>query len=531
MVKCKTFLTILAVLVAIFYTFIPNLTHDNDITAIERVANFITWTIISVDHFIHCTINGQIYYSVDFNENPHSVAEYAFHFAERVRLWAHANELEKWRNDHGGRNYDMWTIEAEELLSKPLNERIQLFQEKTQNYQKPVIIKHWANRTVLDNWHLRKVARNYADEEVSVRQWEEGCELGHIDKTYRKSLNCELHHQNLKSALDNMLGNETYKYGLAHTIVGHQSAMQKHIFDDFNIIEAFKLFTVFNSSYIPSFVPDNIKQGLFTFGEKIIEYLPSDFQKMRINMFDEMTAFFATPTYWYQSVKKYRPEELKQAEEGEIEFVRRQGAQLHNAFLGNIFANVEGRKLWLFVSPEYSVYLRSMSTSYGFATFSFLQHYLFKDHFGLNSSNFSNVDGYYNKNKQDYERFRDSLFNEEYQVIDPNGTYEKISKYSSFSHMRAVYETIPKYEILLEEGDILYFPPFWWHCVKNYESPNSDEYDYEHAMNFAIANRLIITFKALEVNYFDWFHSVFLFSFKQLKSALWGVEVNMPKID
>lgn len=90
----------------------------------------------------------------------------------------------------------------------------------------------------------------------------------------------------------------------------------------------------------------------------------------------------------------------------------RTGSSLHCAVAGNFFFNVYGKKKWILISPYYSKYLQSTPAE----NFEFV------------------ISGY---NIEDMDQF---------------GTLNQL---------------IPKYEIILEPGDVLYVPPWYWHYVHN----------------------------------------------------------------
>lgn len=85
------------------------------------------------------------------------------------------------------------------------------------------------------------------------------------------------------------------------------------------------------------------------------------------------------------------------------------GTTIHCASLSNIFYNVKGKKKWTFIDPKYSEYLSPVLSNNGFFVVSKLNY--FKD--------------------------------------------------------KSILRNIPKYEIILEEGDVLFNPSWWWHCVEN----------------------------------------------------------------
>jgi hypothetical protein len=85
------------------------------------------------------------------------------------------------------------------------------------------------------------------------------------------------------------------------------------------------------------------------------------------------------------------------------------GTTLHCAMKSNIFYNVKGRKKWTFIDPKYSEYLSA--------------------------------------------------------VLSNNGIFV-VSKLNYFKD-KSILRNIPKFEYILEEGDILFNPSWWWHCVEN----------------------------------------------------------------
>ena len=89
---------------------------------------------------------------------------------------------------------------------------------------------------------------------------------------------------------------------------------------------------------------------------------------------------------------------------------RHVGSSLHAAFNGNFFANIQGRKRWVLIDPVLSPYLMPIWAS----------PFLFV------SSHF------------DY--------------VHPEHDFLK---------------RLPRYEVVLEPGDLLYNAPWWWHDVRN----------------------------------------------------------------
>lgn len=85
------------------------------------------------------------------------------------------------------------------------------------------------------------------------------------------------------------------------------------------------------------------------------------------------------------------------------------GTTLHCAMKSNIFYNVKGKKKWTFIDPAYSQYLSA--------------------------------------------------------VLSNNGIFV-VSKLNYFKD-KSILRHIPKFEYTLEEGDVLFNPSWWWHCVEN----------------------------------------------------------------
>lgn len=107
------------------------------------------------------------------------------------------------------------------------------------------------------------------------------------------------------------------------------------------------------------------------------------------------------------------------------------GTTLHCAKPSNIFYNVKGQKKWTFIDPIYSQYLSPVLSNNGFFVVSKLNY--FKD--------------------------------------------------------KNILRNIPKFEYTLEEGDILFNPSWWWHCVEN-----MSEY------TIGVANRSDLGFKWYDNN-------------------------------
>jgi len=100
------------------------------------------------------------------------------------------------------------------------------------------------------------------------------------------------------------------------------------------------------------------------------------------------------------------------------------GTAMHCAWNANAFFNIKGRKRWMLVDPVYSVYLKPVPST--------------------------------------------------------NGLFA-ITPFDAFSSSEDNPITrLPRYDVVLEEGDFLFNPYWWWHAVRN-ESPYT----------IAVANRLL----------------------------------------
>jgi hypothetical protein len=88
------------------------------------------------------------------------------------------------------------------------------------------------------------------------------------------------------------------------------------------------------------------------------------------------------------------------------------GSSLHCAVGGNFFFNIYGKKKWILIDPKYTMYLQSTpAEKFGFV-----------------------ISGYDIENVEQF------------------GILNKL---------------IPKYEVILEPGDVLFVPPWYWHYVHN----------------------------------------------------------------
>ena len=107
------------------------------------------------------------------------------------------------------------------------------------------------------------------------------------------------------------------------------------------------------------------------------------------------------------------------------------GTTFHCAMKANIFFNIKGRKKWTFIHPKYSEYMKG--------------------------------------------------------AISNNGLFV-VSKHNYFKD-KSILKSIPKYEIILEEGDVLFNPCWWWHCVENLSN-----------YSIGVANRSNLGFSLLNSN-------------------------------
>lgn len=93
---------------------------------------------------------------------------------------------------------------------------------------------------------------------------------------------------------------------------------------------------------------------------------------------------------------------------------------LHCANGENIFLNVQGKKEWHFMHPSYTPLLQTTLSRYGVYAIS-----------------------------------------ETVKFTDKEDFYPMVTERFEF------YKHIPVYKVILEPGDILYNPPWWWHDVRN----------------------------------------------------------------
>lgn len=98
------------------------------------------------------------------------------------------------------------------------------------------------------------------------------------------------------------------------------------------------------------------------------------------------------------------------------------GSTLHCAVSLNLFLNVKGRKEWYFIDPSYSSIMKPAMSKHGIFCVSELE-----------------------------------------ESFDENFYKRLIQDYPFMKH-------VPIYKTVLEEGDMLFNPPWWWHRVKNLSS-------------------------------------------------------------
>jgi len=94
------------------------------------------------------------------------------------------------------------------------------------------------------------------------------------------------------------------------------------------------------------------------------------------------------------------------------------GSSLHCANGDNIFLNIKGRKEWHFIHPSYTPLLSPILSKYGMYAVAGVEK---------------------------------SLLNKWVSIIE------------TFPY----FKFIPVYKVVLEEGDVLFNPPWWWHSVRN----------------------------------------------------------------
>ncbi len=100
------------------------------------------------------------------------------------------------------------------------------------------------------------------------------------------------------------------------------------------------------------------------------------------------------------------------------------GSSLHCAGGENMFLNIVGQKEWHFIDPSYTAVLQASVSKYGVYAIS--------------------------------------------EMMEEIGTDGHAELIAGYPHMRHV----PFYKTVLEEGDLLFNPPFWWHTVRNLSDYN-----------------------------------------------------------
>jgi hypothetical protein len=112
-------------------------------------------------------------------------------------------------------------------------------------------------------------------------------------------------------------------------------------------------------------------------------------------------------------IKKYTGEDIKDEVHITNLFFggKGTGTSLHCSITGNFFYNIKGKKLWYLIDPKYTKYLRPILSRTGLFAVSLLDI-----------------------------------------CTSKQGDYPL---------------SIPRYEVLLEEGDMLFNPPWYWHAITN----------------------------------------------------------------
>jgi hypothetical protein len=98
------------------------------------------------------------------------------------------------------------------------------------------------------------------------------------------------------------------------------------------------------------------------------------------------------------------------------------GSTLHCATADNMFLNIKGRKQWHFIHPSYTPIMQATLSKHG--TFAVSEM---------------------------FEPLESDFF-------------ENLTK--SYPHIK----NVPVYKVELEEGDLLFNPPWWWHSVRNLDT-------------------------------------------------------------
>ena len=134
-----------------------------------------------------------------------------------------------------------------------------------------------------------------------------------------------------------------------------------------------------------------------------------------------------------ETTKKYCDVDLKNSTNVTHMFMggKNTGTTLHCSYTGNFFFNVKGVKKWYLIHPQYSKYLLPTLS-------------------------------------------RSGLF-----AVSKTDIFDK----------KDITEKIPRYEFKLNDGDLLFNPPWWWHAVKN-----------ESAYTIGCANRYTNIIAAIQNN-------------------------------
>lgn len=114
-----------------------------------------------------------------------------------------------------------------------------------------------------------------------------------------------------------------------------------------------------------------------------------------------------------EKIEKYTGEDIKNEVHITNLFIggKGTGTSLHCSVTGNFFYNIKGNKLWYLIDPKYTRYLRPILSRTGL--------------FAVSKLDVCNA---------------------------------KVGDYAL---------NIPRYEVVLEEGDMLFNPPFYWHAITN----------------------------------------------------------------
>lgn len=94
------------------------------------------------------------------------------------------------------------------------------------------------------------------------------------------------------------------------------------------------------------------------------------------------------------------------------------GSSLHCANGDNMFLNIKGRKEWYFIDPTYTPLLNPILSKYGIYAVAGVEKIL-------------------------------------------------LNNWDSISDKYPYFKFIPVYRVVLQEGDVLFNPPWWWHSVRN----------------------------------------------------------------